>query len=122
MSCKPLHGSGVFRHEFAGILCQLEYFAKRHAIVSKQIFAGLRIDDTDAEIDQDRVSRTSSVGVENDRDRVVVQDFTRNYDIAGILWRHFERSPPDGFPPDFFGKLLLNPVCCRSVRERWNSN
>jgi hypothetical protein len=122
MPRKPLHGSGVFRHELARILCQLEYFTKRHAIVSKQVFAGLRIRDMDAQIEQDRIRRTSPTGIEDDRDGVVIQDFSGNYDIAGIFRRDFEMRPADEFPPDFFRELLLDPVCCRSVRERWNGD
>jgi len=122
MPRKPLNGSGVFRHEFAGILRQLEYLAKRHAIVSKQVFAGLRIRDTDADIDQDRIRRTSSAGIEDDRDGIVIQDLPRNYNIAGIFRRDFEMRPPDEFPPDFFRKLLLHTVRCRSVRESGNSH
>ena len=122
MPRKPLHGSGVFRHEFTGILRQLEYLTKRHAVVSKQVFAGLRIRDTDADIDQNRISRTSSAGIEDDRDGIVIQDFAGNYNIARVFRRNFEMRPPDEFPPDLFRKLLFNPVCCRSVGEGWNSN
>ena len=122
MPRKPLHGSGVFRHELARILCQLEYFTKRHAIVSKQVFAGLRIRDMDAQIEQDRIRRTSSTRIEDDRDGVVIQDFSGNYDIAGIFRRDFEMRPADEFPPDFFRNLLLHPVCCCPVEKRRNGN
>ena len=122
MPRKPFHGSGVFRHKFAGILRQLEYFAKGHSVVSKQIFAGLHIRNADAEIDEDRVGRTSSTRIEDDRDSGVIQNFSGNYDIAGIFRRDFEMCPADEFSPDFFRKLLLNPVRCRPVRECWNGN
>src|SRR6266478_3905146 len=114
---KTFLSRGVFRNELRGSLRQFEHFTKRETVIPKENLSGLGFRDTNAQIHKDRVCRPSSLLVEDDRNGVVIQNFTGHYDISCNIGNDFEPGSPDKLAANFFSQPLLDSVRCRPVEK-----